>query len=83
MCGCGVGELPLTYLGLSIGVCVRRESSWRPVVEKFKKHLNDWKAKAMSYGGRLTLVKSFFGSLPLYYFSLLHVPSCVIHTLES
>ena len=66
--GCSMGELLLTYLGLPIGVCMRRESSWRPVVDKFKKRLTDWKAKAMSFGGRLTLVKSVLGSLPLYYF---------------
>ena len=80
--GCSVGDLPLTYLGLPIGVCMIRESSLRPVVEKFKKRLTDWKAKAMSFGGRLTLVKSVLGSLPLYYFSLFRVPSCVINKLE-
>ncbi|GKD63991.1 kinase-like domain, beta-lactamase/transpeptidase-like protein [Tanacetum coccineum] len=25
---CSVGELPITYLGLPVGVCMRRESSW-------------------------------------------------------
>ena len=79
---CGMGELPLTYLGLPIGVSMRRESAWRPVIEKFKKKLTDWKAKTMSFGGRLTLVKSVLGSLPLYYFSLFRVPSCVINQLE-
>ncbi|GJS66380.1 gypsy type transposase [Tanacetum coccineum] len=32
-----MGELPLTYLGLPVGVSMRRESAWRPVVEKLKK----------------------------------------------
>ncbi|GJV81758.1 hypothetical protein Tco_1517628 [Tanacetum coccineum] len=36
----------------------------------------------MSFGGRLTLVKSVLGSLPLYYFSMFRVPSCVISALE-
>ncbi|GJS31784.1 RNA-directed DNA polymerase, eukaryota, reverse transcriptase zinc-binding domain protein [Tanacetum coccineum] len=63
--GVGVGELPLTYLGLPVGVSMRRESAWRPVVEKFKKRLTEWKAKTMSFGGRLTLVKSVLGSVPL------------------
>ncbi|GKB13721.1 cysteine-rich receptor-like protein kinase, partial [Tanacetum coccineum] len=48
---CSVGELPITYLGLPVGVCMRSESSWRSVVKKFKKHLTDWKDKAMSFGG--------------------------------
>ncbi|GKB66331.1 hypothetical protein Tco_0927743 [Tanacetum coccineum] len=62
---CSVGELPLTYLGLPIGVCMRREGAWRSVIEKFKKRLADCNAKAISFGGRLTLVKSVLGSLPL------------------
>ena len=36
----------------------------------------------MSFGGRLTLVKSILSSLPLYYCSLFRVPSCVINQLE-
>ncbi|GJS37112.1 hypothetical protein Tco_0535494 [Tanacetum coccineum] len=32
-------ELPLTYLGLPVGVSMRRESAWRPVVEKLKKRV--------------------------------------------
>ncbi|GKA62192.1 reverse transcriptase domain, reverse transcriptase zinc-binding domain protein [Tanacetum coccineum] len=63
--GCGIGEFPFTYLGLPIGENMRRIKSWAPVVEKFKKRLADWKAKTMSFGGRLTLVKSILGSLPL------------------
>ncbi|GJX97357.1 reverse transcriptase domain, reverse transcriptase zinc-binding domain protein [Tanacetum coccineum] len=62
---------------------MRRLGAWRPVIEKFKKRLSGWKAKSMSFGGRLTLVKSVLGSLPLYHFSMFRVPSCVINALES
>ncbi|GKC03687.1 reverse transcriptase domain, reverse transcriptase zinc-binding domain protein [Tanacetum coccineum] len=63
--GCGVGEFPFTYLGLPIGEKMRRINALNIVIEKFKSRLADWKAKTMSYGGRLTLVKSVLGSLPL------------------
>ncbi|GKD52396.1 reverse transcriptase domain, reverse transcriptase zinc-binding domain protein, partial [Tanacetum coccineum] len=56
--GCDIGEFPFTYLGLPIGENMRRVSAWIPVVEKFKKRLSDWKAKTLSFRGRLTLVKS-------------------------
>ncbi|GKB24580.1 reverse transcriptase domain, reverse transcriptase zinc-binding domain protein [Tanacetum coccineum] len=46
---CSVGELPFTYLGLPIGQ-MKRSNAWRPVIEKFKKRLCDWKAKMMSFG---------------------------------
>ncbi|GKE69882.1 reverse transcriptase domain, reverse transcriptase zinc-binding domain protein, partial [Tanacetum coccineum] len=61
----GTREFPFTYLGLPIGENMRRINAWGPVVEKFKNKLADWKAKMMSFGGRLTLVKSVLGSLPL------------------
>ncbi|GJZ35962.1 reverse transcriptase domain, reverse transcriptase zinc-binding domain protein [Tanacetum coccineum] len=79
---CSVGDFPFTYLGLPIGECMRRESAWRVVVEKFRKRLCEWKAKTMSFWGRLTLVKSVLGSLPLYYFlSVLCALCMIVNTL--
>ncbi|GJR76960.1 putative RNA-directed DNA polymerase [Tanacetum coccineum] len=80
--GCGVGDFPFTYLGLLIGENMRRVGAWSTVVKKFKNLLSEWKAKTMSFGGRLTLVKSVLGSLPLYYFSMFRVPLSVIKHLE-
>ncbi|GKE77279.1 hypothetical protein Tco_1543399, partial [Tanacetum coccineum] len=52
------------------------------IVDKFKNCLADWKAKTMSFGGRLTLVKLVLDSLPLYYFSMFRVPASVLKNLE-
>ncbi|GKE48453.1 reverse transcriptase domain, reverse transcriptase zinc-binding domain protein, partial [Tanacetum coccineum] len=60
----------------------KRVSAWNDVIDRFKSRLSEWKAKAMSFGGRLTLVKSVLGSLPLYYFLLFRVLSSVISALE-
>ena len=79
---CGVGEFPFTYLGLPIGVNMRRISAWNGVIDRFKSRLSEWKARAMSFGGRLKFVKSVLGSLPLYYFSKFCVPSSVILAFE-
>nr|GEW87682.1 putative RNA-directed DNA polymerase, eukaryota, reverse transcriptase zinc-binding domain protein [Tanacetum cinerariifolium] len=57
MC-CGVGEFLFMYLGLPIGVNMRSVSAWNNIIDIFKSRLSDWKAKTMSLGGRLTLVKS-------------------------
>ncbi|GKB38833.1 RNA-directed DNA polymerase, eukaryota, reverse transcriptase zinc-binding domain protein, partial [Tanacetum coccineum] len=63
--GCDNGEFPFTYLGMPIGENMRRVNAWNTMVEKFKMKLGDWKAKTLSLWGRLTLVKSVLGSLPL------------------
>ncbi|XP_071686955.1 uncharacterized protein [Rutidosis leptorrhynchoides] len=80
--GCEVGSLSFTYLGLPIGCNMRKLKDWSFVVDKFNKKLSDWKAKTMSFGGRITLIKSVLSSLPLYAFSLFRAPSCTINSLE-
>ncbi|KAJ9562034.1 hypothetical protein OSB04_007194 [Centaurea solstitialis] len=80
---CGSGSLPFTYLGLPVGVSMEKVAHWEKVIIKFKNKLSSWKAKWLSFGGRLSLVKSVLSSLPLYYFSLFQAPVSVIKSLES
>nr|GEX49506.1 hypothetical protein [Tanacetum cinerariifolium] len=82
MLKCRPGKLPFMYLGLPIGVNMNKAGSWGIIVEKFKDTLSEWKAKSISFGGRLTLVQSVLGGLSLYYFSLFRAPTSVINTLE-
>lgn len=46
-------------------------------------YLSSWKAKSLLIGGRLTLVKSVLGSLPIYYLSLFKAPASIINRLEA
>ncbi|XP_071686901.1 uncharacterized protein [Rutidosis leptorrhynchoides] len=80
--GCQVGIFPFMYLGLPIGCKMKNIKDWEPYIEKFHKRLDSWKAKLMSFGGRLTLIKLVLSSLLLYAFSLFHAPSSVINKLE-
>nr|GEY13512.1 RNA-directed DNA polymerase, eukaryota [Tanacetum cinerariifolium] len=41
-----------------------------------------WKVKTLSIGGRLTLLKSVLGAVPIYNMSLYKAPKCVLHELE-
>ncbi|GJR41057.1 RNA-directed DNA polymerase, eukaryota, reverse transcriptase zinc-binding domain protein [Tanacetum coccineum] len=56
--------------------------SWEPLIKRFQNRLSKWKAKTLSFGGRLTLIKSVLGSLGVYYFSTFKEPKKVIHKLE-
>ena len=64
--GCDVGKLPFTYLGLPIGANMRLSKNWEVVFDKFRSKLSRWKADNLSFAGRLTLIKSVMGSLPLF-----------------
>ncbi|GKA57864.1 putative RNA-directed DNA polymerase, eukaryota, reverse transcriptase zinc-binding domain protein [Tanacetum coccineum] len=61
--GCVAGTLPFTYLGLPIGGNMSLNENWKPLIDKFKAKLSGWKANLLSFGGRLTLIKSVLGSL--------------------
>lgn len=80
--GCMPGNLPFIYLGMPIGCNMRRKENRKVIIDKFEKRLTDWKAKTISFGGRLTLVKAVLGSMSLYHFSLFHAPMSVINNIE-
>ncbi|GKA04369.1 RNA-directed DNA polymerase, eukaryota, reverse transcriptase zinc-binding domain protein [Tanacetum coccineum] len=72
--GCGAAKLPLKYLGVPIGCNMARCSNWNVIIQKFSSKLSQWKAKLLSVGGRLSLIKSVLGNLPTYYMSIYMMP---------
>ncbi|GKD12876.1 reverse transcriptase domain, reverse transcriptase zinc-binding domain protein [Tanacetum coccineum] len=68
--GCAHESLPFIYLGLLVGKSVRYCDGWNVVIECFRDKISSWKAKALSIGGRLTLIKFILGSLLVYSFFL-------------
>ncbi|XP_022013940.1 uncharacterized protein LOC110913416 [Helianthus annuus] len=82
MTGCVRGSFPFKYLGLQVGANMNLIKNWDLVVETFQKRLALWKAKTISFGGRITLVNFVLNALPTYYFSLFKAPLGVIKKLE-
>nr|GEV72643.1 hypothetical protein [Tanacetum cinerariifolium] len=81
--GYGMAKLPLKYLGVPIGCNMHRCSDWYPIIQKFSSKLSLWKARLLSVGGRLTLIKLVLGNLPTYYMSIYLMPAVVRNKLES
>nr|KAJ0184913.1 hypothetical protein LSAT_V11C900471370 [Lactuca sativa] len=79
---CSIGNLPFIYLGMPVGASMSRVVHWNPLISKFQAKLSKWKAKNLSFGGRLTLCKSVLGSLGSFLFSLYKAPVKVLKTLE-
>nr|GEV21274.1 RNA-directed DNA polymerase, eukaryota [Tanacetum cinerariifolium] len=52
-------------------------------VDKVKSLLSNWKMKALSIEGRLTLLKSVLGSMPIFHMSIFRVLLSVLRMLES
>lgn len=78
---CRIGHLPFLYLGLPIGGCTTRLSSWESVLERMRNKLASWKGKCLSIGGRITLIKAALSSLPLYYMSLFPIPKGIVEKI--
>nr|GEU39042.1 RNA-directed DNA polymerase, eukaryota [Tanacetum cinerariifolium] len=80
--GCLVLKPPFSYLGSMVGGFMTRHQLWSDIVDRVKKRLSKWKMHTLSIEGRLALVKSVLGSMPIFNFSIFKAPVCVINELE-
>lgn len=80
--GCKVESLPIKYLGLPLGANPRRIKTWDPVIVNIEKKLAVWKQRVSTTGGRLTLINSSMGSLPVYYMSMFKMPVAIARKIE-
>ncbi|GJZ46035.1 RNA-directed DNA polymerase, eukaryota, reverse transcriptase zinc-binding domain protein [Tanacetum coccineum] len=60
-----------------------RCANWSVIIKKFSSKLASWKARLLSVGGRLSLIKSVLGHLPTYYMSIYLMPISIQKKLES
>ncbi|XP_021985231.1 uncharacterized protein LOC110881199 [Helianthus annuus] len=80
---CKIGSMPFNFLGLTIGANMKREKYWKIVLDEFNKKLSAWKAKCLSFAGRMVLAKAVMGALPNYFFSMYLAPKKVIKALDT
>ncbi|KAH1150639.1 hypothetical protein GYH30_044590 [Glycine max] len=80
---CRTLSLPFLYLGIPIGVNLRRTEFWDPIICKCERKLAAWKHRHISFGGRVTLINTVLSTLPIYFFPFFRVPSKIIAKLES
>ena len=73
--GFRVGSLPSTYLGLPLGAPFKSVTIWDGVEKRFRRRLAMWKRQYISKGRRTTLLRSTLSNLPIYFISLLRMPS--------
>ena len=81
--GCMALKTPFKYLGSKVGDLMSRTISWNEVLECMAARLSRWKLKTISIGGRLTLLKSVLGSIPIYHMSMFKVPKTVLQKMEA
>ena len=72
----------MKYLEMPLGTPFKTASIWNSILEKIEKKLSSWNRLYLSKGGRLTLLKSIFSSLPTYYLSLFTILVAMADRLE-
>jgi len=82
MFGCERGSYPFRYIGILMHHTKLRNADWGIIEERFKRKLSTWKAKHLSYGGRLILLNSVLSSLPIFMMSFFEIPKCVLKRLD-
>ena len=77
------GSLPIRYLGLPLveGRITTRE--WQPVLEAMERRLGGWRARLLSRGGRLVLLKSVLSAIPTYFMSVFSLPVGICKRMEA
>nr|GEX01492.1 RNA-directed DNA polymerase, eukaryota [Tanacetum cinerariifolium] len=80
---CLILKTLFSYLGSKVGGSMSRVHTWNKMVDRVKNRLSKWKMKMLSIGGRLTLLKSVLGSMPIFHMSIFRALLTVLRTLES
>jgi hypothetical protein len=78
--GCRVVVLPMTYLGLPLGVPYKSITIWNGIVDG--KAVGGLEEAIFVKGGRLTLIQSTLSNLPTCYLSLFPIQLGVASRIE-
>uniref|UniRef100_A0A8R7TQK5 Reverse transcriptase domain-containing protein n=1 Tax=Triticum urartu TaxID=4572 RepID=A0A8R7TQK5_TRIUA len=66
--GCSIGTLPFTYLGLPLSLLKPKLEDFAPIIKRIDRRFASY-STLLSYGDKLTLIKSVFTSLPTFFMS--------------
>ena len=81
--GLSTSALPIKYLGLPLTTKVMTRSDYEPLITKIRNRLLSWTSKALSYAGRLTLIKSVIASITNFWCVAFCLPQSCIDEIES
>ncbi|GJV33899.1 RNA-directed DNA polymerase, eukaryota, reverse transcriptase zinc-binding domain protein [Tanacetum coccineum] len=77
-----IGNLPVRYLGLPLLSSRLFKRHCGGLIDNVKKRLINWKNKALSFAGRLQLIKSVVSSIQVYWASTFILPKAVNAEIE-
>jgi hypothetical protein len=77
------GNIPFLYLGCNIFYGKSKPIYFENIIKKIQEKLAGWKARMISKGGRLILIKHVLSSIPIHSMTIFDIPKMVIHKIHS
>lgn len=81
--GCHIKNFPFTYLGAPLHKGRSKAEYFERPLQIISNKLEGWKAKFMSFAGKITLIKSVLASIPIHTLSSMAVPKSVTQKIEN
>ncbi|XP_073049432.1 uncharacterized protein [Primulina eburnea] len=77
------GSLPFRYLGVPLAAARLKAADYSILVDTIARRINAWPRNSLSYAGKIELIRSMVQGVECFWLSMLHVPSCVIDSIQS
>nr|GEV96344.1 hypothetical protein [Tanacetum cinerariifolium] len=77
-----IGRLPVRYLGVPLITKKISATDCKPLVERVRDRVMDWRNRALSYAGRVQLIESVLSSMHVYWASVFFLPKNVIYEIN-
>ncbi|GFZ12923.1 violaxanthin de-epoxidase-like protein [Actinidia rufa] len=77
------GKMPVRYLGLALLTSKLKYSDCLPLIERITMRVKGWTNRALSFAGRLQLIKSILFSMQVYWASIFILPKRVIKEVNN
>ncbi|GAV67200.1 hypothetical protein CFOL_v3_10708, partial [Cephalotus follicularis] len=75
-------SIPINYLGIPLFKGRAQALYFEDLVERITSRIKKWKCKLLSFGGKLTFIKSVISSMPIHILSLFKVPKMVSNRIQ-
>ncbi|GJX32724.1 RNA-directed DNA polymerase, eukaryota, reverse transcriptase zinc-binding domain protein [Tanacetum coccineum] len=77
-----IGRLPVRYLGVPLITKKINATDCKPLIDKVKSRVMDWKNKVLSYSRRHQLITSILSTMQIYWASVFLLPKNVIYEIN-
>lgn len=81
--GMPCGSLPMHYLGVPLCTKKLNLQNCEPLIQQIKQRLSLWSAKALSFAGRLLLIKTVISGVSTFWCSSFILPKACINRINS